>query len=393
MKILILCPSLNNTPFGKVSFDIVYGLIKNGHEVVLITSKSNLQEVKYLFETGYGYVFPDKISKIISIFGRFNIKFYFFGKRIIKSFRRNNIKELFKPDIIYALCSRDFDILMNVAMTISIECKIPYAIHLVDPIPPPKGWETYEIYRRSLVRLVKKPISRCNYFSMNNERMLKYQQENLGFNIENKSFVVPDPVADDFKWYGMNKSNEKKIVYLGSFYSARMPHSLIKGFALFAAQEKSYQLHIIGNNKINLDNYEIADSARSRIKILSWTLDVDEIIKNTDLLVDVDADIEGDVFVSSKIKNYLNSDRVIMSITRNNSPTFDLLSPLKKSVYITSHNPEDIRIAISSALSVEYSDTLFSERLLLLDRIKISVVVGGLETSFDRIIKNYNKEI
>lgn len=388
MKMLIFCPAIDDSPFGKVCFGIIDMLIRNDHDITLIVSASKLQGVKRFYETGYGYVYPERISKIITILFHQNIKYYLYGKKILGVIARNNIVNSFRPDIIFALCSRDFDILMTVAMKISKKYKIPYAIHLVDPIPPPKGWETYEIYRKSLVYIVKKQIQHCDLFSMSNEHMLKFQQENIDFNIRNKSFVIPDPISDKFNWYGEKIGVKKVIVYLGSFYSARKPDALINGFALFALEDKVTELHIVGYNKINLDDYKITTTVKSRIKLLSWVSEVDKIIENADLLVDVDADIEGDVFVSSKLKKYLSTDRMILSITRNNSPSYCLLSSLKESVYISSHDPSEVSVAISKALNIKYFPSVFHERYILFEKFSVSAVVKKVEDVFSSLIKD-----
>ncbi|AZB91498.1 hypothetical protein DKE41_018570 [Acinetobacter pittii] len=65
-------------------------------------------------------------------------------------------------------------------------------------------------------------------------------------------------------------------------------------------------------------------------------------------MIDIDADIENDVFISSKFFNYLMINRKILCITGKNSPVTKFVRDMNISdISIVSHENDDIYININ----------------------------------------------
>jgi glycosyltransferase involved in cell wall biosynthesis len=258
---------------------------------------------------------------------------------------------------------------------------------MCDPIPAPKEWETYEIYRKSLIRPIKNALRDCTFLSMNTQEMIKFQQTSVKFDLLNKSFVSPDPVNSPMRYFG--KLNDKNVLlFLGTFYSARKPDKLVLGFSRFIQEGNEAELHIIGHSHFDLKKFNLPDDISKRIIFNSWKEDISEEYRRSRVLVDVDADIANDVFISSKLKSYLSIDRVILSITRKSSPSYKLLSEVGNSSVISDFDEEAICSAIKRSLSINYTTDLFNDRKNLLQVLSAKEVVGKMAKQIGATIRS-----
>ena len=91
---------------------------------------------------------------------------------------------------------------------------------------------------------------------------------------------------------------------------------------------------------------------RSHIEFFGYTRDLLPFYAEADLLIDIDADIENDVFISSKFFNYLMINRKILCITGKNSPVTSVISKYNfEQIFVTNHNSENIFNIIDSISS------------------------------------------
>jgi glycosyltransferase involved in cell wall biosynthesis len=215
--------------------------------------------------------------------------------------------------------------------------------------------------------------------------MIEHQQNYFDFDIKSKSIVIPDPIVVDNKKYPAPDGNNI-FLYLGSFYGSRKPDSLISGFKIYASENSNAILQIVGNNKIDLDIYDLEASIKDRIKLIGWVDDVDKLIAMSAVLVDVDTDKTGDVFLSSKIKKYLPVNRPILSITSKNSPAEQLLKAFNNSVVISDHNFENVAKAMHQSMNHSYNSDSFLEREIIIKEMSI-------ENSLDKIMFKFNQLI
>ena len=105
----------------------------------------------------------------------------------------------------------------------------------------------------------------------------------------------------------------------------------------------------------------ITTKARSAIEIHPFTRDLDPFYKNATALIDIDADLENDVFLSSKIVNYLNINRIIISETGLNSPSRHLFKEISSIIHCDHNSDELYEAMIKSNLirsNISYEDRL-----------------------------------
>jgi glycosyltransferase involved in cell wall biosynthesis len=385
MEILIIVYQTGNSSAGKVFEKITIGLAKAGNQVLMFCAKNDStlthQNLK-IIEFDSGIVLPNKIAKALNIIIGRSFKHYHWEKRVFQESQKETKK--FNPDLVFVLGSGGSESTIKIGYRLSKELKIPLAIHLVDPIPPPKGWENYEIYRKSLIRPIYKALKHASLFSINTPEMLEFQSSNVDFELKSKSFVLPDPVFEgklEFK----NSPKELVFSYIGSFYGPRKPDSLIKGFIKFLEIRPDAKLHIYGNNnKIMLSG--INEKQRLNISLFDWTNNLEEIYEKSFALIDVNADIPNDVFVSNKLRHYLAVNRMIMSISREGTASYELLKELKGSVVVCSHSPNDIFEGFKRVSETSWTNSIFKERENILESFKVENAVNLIQGKFDSII-------
>lgn len=391
MKILIITPDIAKSAAGKVSENIINGLFNLGHEIMVICAVDlSTENRKFrVIEIPHRFILPDKLSKLLNIIFLNNFKYKYWEFNVY----RNNIARiaLFNPDIIYALGSGGNETVLNLGLKISRRLRKPMAIHLPDPIPAPKGWETYEIYRKCRIYNIKEVLKNATLISMGNPAMLKFQQSNVKFDILEKSFILPDPIG--MQSYDLGPPPKKNIItYLGSFYGARKPDSLLYGFAEYYKIDQTAELHIVGENKLDLSKTRLPESVKKKIIIRGWTNDIKTVYAESSVLVDVSADIPDDVFISSKLKGYLQQPRMIVLITHPNSPSMKFLASVKNSVVFSDHNFLNVSRAIESALKLKYNNDIFLDRKSILEYLDINRISKEVSDKLEYVALNYNKK-
>lgn len=388
MKIFVITLKIGKIGAGSIVFEnILKGLIKNGHDLYLLASEiSSDVKVQKLFVLKDEYTLPNKLAKISSIIFRKSLE-HFVWQKLVYLKHKNSIN-LINPDFVLVLAGRGTEGLVNLGMAFSKYMNAPLAVHLVDPIPPPEHYENFEIYRKSLAFGIRKALRYASLVSMGNPEMLVHQQKYLNFDIIKKSMVIRDPIDSEFSYFGpVTDSEIKRILFLGSFSSKRPPDNLIKAFAILCERLQNVELHIVGKNNLNLNKFNLSPVIKNKIVVKSWTNDIDSEIRAASILVDIDIDAVGDVFSSSKLKKYLFYDRIILCVTNVNSPSYNFLKQIKKTVLITSHDINYIADSLTTLVEKEYKAENFTERVSLIDELKSVNSTKKLSAQMDIILE------
>jgi hypothetical protein len=138
------------------------------------------------------------------------------------------------------------------------------------------------------------------------------------------------------------------------------------------SKDKKVELWFLGNNqKLNLDKYNYNKESLSKIRLLDFQKDPSRIIEQAHVLIDFDANFKNDVFISSKLITYLNTNIPILSLTPRNSPSDNLLNDnidlgVVKMYYDEENMPESLQRVISLNNSMS-QDILNNRNKLLTD--------------------------
>ena len=384
-NIAFITLQIGHSAFGQVTERLVKALgNKPDVNLFVFASSSSIQNASNIYTYKYFRLFGERIDKILYVVLGLDLKSIVWETVFFLKFRKV-IKRL-SIDVIYCYTNRDAKPVLNIGYWFSRAFRLPYVIHFCDPIPPPAGWQNSEFYRKSLKRPVRKYIKAANLISMNNDRMITFMQQTYKTDVLTKSFVVPDSCVSERKFIPVQNTGQYVLSYFGNFYTvARTPAKLICGFSKAFEQNPNIRLRIIGKNHIDLENYNLSGPCKSNIEIIQWVADVEEYIAKSDVLVDVDADIDNDVFISSKLKTYLIYNRPILSITRMNSPSYNHLIDIKKSVILSSHDEAEIGRSILKSVETCRTAIDYSDRNKLIEQFDVSNVADNIICHFNTI--------
>lgn len=199
--------------------------------------------------------------------------------------------------------------------------KKKWVIYSVDAIPAPLGWSQNNLLYKKYKRFITKRINKCDALFSSNNQMLQYQlslvKEYKGFGgvvftpIREHSFILPHIV----------RKNSPVFLYTGGIYGPRKKEMLIEGFRLLLRELPDAKLVFVGSGDSSFFR-EAQDLIDSESLVLHpFILDLYPFYKEATALIDINAYFDNDVFLSSKMVNYLPLRKPIVSITGYNSPS------------------------------------------------------------------------
>jgi len=366
MKILIITNTISNSATGIVASRLIEGLSHHTKPEVILQKINhgdlNINAKEIPLQRIVQNEFITKLCLVLFHFPLNELKWIKKVKRTAIKITNNN-----RPDLIMTLVSASDYAILVAGSKISSRLKIPLYIHGTDPMPAPPHWGEKPVLRRAIMKTIHKAFKKAKYLSLSNETMLEYQLKMLGLNKTQRTFVIHNPVPDQFLTT-QPVSQDKDIdifLFLGNTYTMRKPDLLIRAFAVYAKANQKAVLKFAGSRNPDLDNYDIPINIRSRIKCETWTKKPQDIIEEASVLVDLDIQAEHDVFISSKLMQYIGTDKVILSITSPSSPSSGFLNPIRDSVVFSRHDPDQIVAAMDRAIKRKKSldPNIFRERV------------------------------
>lgn len=380
MKILFLSYDIGLTASGIISERILRELINQGNEVVVITQLSFSKDI-----TGCRMVeipnclkentFLSRLwNKIISyFFYPFNSNFIWRLRTVVKAI---GILNMWKPDCIYCRTSPTDPLFVGICLKYIYN--IPLISNLTDPLPPPIEYIKNTRVRNQLTKQARKIIKNSDLLAMGTEQAIIYQQRITGLSFSNKVFVSPDPVPfNGLKIVKQNKSQRVRLLYLGAIYGSRNIYPLLEAIKLLRDIHFNIVLDIFGPIHTLDDKYQF-------VKQHKFATNLDEIISDSDILVDLDGDDSEPVFVSSKLKQYIVYNRPILSITPLGSPSSKLLKDLV-TVCVVQNNKLDISDCLKVMIGYKYVDNDYIERLPIIHLNSSKSVVDNLLSKISSI--------
>ncbi len=367
MNILLISYFYGEEASGIISERIACELAAQGQSVIVVTSSN--------YSKKHDVVKVIRVSPVIkeSLFVYRVVRKFFYilgcGRYIWhKGWQyqsRKEVRRLIKKqhfDWIYCR-STPFD--ANMVM-VGVDTVIPVLQHFTDPLPPEGAYLPKGASAKWLLRKAEKIVNKASLLSFGNEFMYSYQVSLLNKPIKN-FFISYDASSSSELHFLPKPSNEVyTIVYLGNIYGARNPRPLIEA------------MEYLGGDHLKLVIY----SKRPRTGYIQETFveykgvekDVFSVMEKADLLLDLDGDSLNQVYISSKLKDYLLVNRPILSITPQGSPSSMLLSGLK-TARVVNNDFKSISAALNAMRNIDYQDVDYYERKKIINMFSPSEVV------------------
>lgn len=249
--------------------------------------------------------------------------------------------------------------------------------YFVDAIPAPLGWSTNNREFRGLKRFTAKRIKRLDAIFSSNAQMLKYQLSLNGGELNIPSSVLFNPIVGDQKDFPPPLGEDYKFLYTGGLYGKRTVKHVLGALKILLRKGRNAYLVFVGTNISEADLSSLSDIERKHVLIEPFCRSLDKYYEDSTALLDIDADMDDDVFLSSKVTNYLEVNRIIISETGANSPASGLFLGMN-SIIQCPHDP--VRIADAMIYAIQRArDIKFDDRLDLLRAFSVSSVVDRME--------------
>lgn len=387
MRILLVVFDINNSATGLVINNVLKSLILQNPDIAIICNKVTSKELpaNICYEINGGHLDYDRFDKLLLVATRKNFKglsWIYKGVQIAKK-----VVDSFNPELVLVISSAYGFHVFELGYQISRKFNLPLAIHAVDPLPSTAGWGENQQLRKSIISIIRPYYKHAAIVSATNESMLNYQKNVIGEKYIKNSFVLPNPYIP-LKNELTVPIEQKSFVYLGSVYGKRNIQQLIDAFTVFCDRHQDARLYFVG--PIDPGKATVPEHVADKIVLINWTDEPETFISKCAILIDIDAGIENDVFISSKLTNYLVADRVILSISPLNSPARKLMQHLHNTVVVTADSKPLILNALEEALNKSQNLVDFSERNEIRNYLSPGTVAKNLLDNLNSVLRTGN---
>lgn len=262
-----------------------------------------------------------------------------------------------------------------------LNCKL--GIYAVDAIPGPGGWTKPHEYR-SKIKAVRRYYSAADYVASSNGHMLDFQLTTFPHKAGLQTGVLLTPSPNES--FENPASTENLLLYTGSLYGKRNPVHFFKAFKRLLAIYPDAEFVMVGMKmKLRKADKILTPSEWEHVKILKHTNDLGPLFARAKVLVDIDADLDKDPFLSSKIVSYIKVNRVILSETGTQTPSREMFKGLK-TVVQCGHNADSLYDGMIKALELADSNPDFSERNNVIQQFSIQTVGRKLTDDLQKLL-------
>lgn len=340
MKILILTTSIGDNAPGKVFLSYIQMFKELGCEVDVVSTKNVSNISSSVVQRNYVHPRLRKLSIIM------------FGVDVFDLWLAKRKVHLYEKDyshIVSMVSAHHFFPLYLGWFLKKAQRNTKWIVYSVDAIPAPKGWGLGKLYSDGLVKMINNYLRLTNGLYFSNKVMLQYQLDLLKFKFLGKSGVLYTAPNIQYREYEHKENDSFNLMYMGGIYQARKVDELLKGFDLFQQKVTNTKLFFVGTNREAVNTTGLSEDAKQKIIFVDFVSDLTYYYEISNVLIDVDADIDNDVFISSKFFTYLAANRNILSITRDLSPVRKFLFENEiKSVFVADIEADCIYSAIGA---------------------------------------------
>ena len=247
--------------------------------------------------------------------------------------------------------------------------KIRWANYFVDAIPAPIGWSKNNLHYKRTSRLIQKTLREVDLLASVNQEMLDYQKKMFKNKSTMKSVVLLPPApSTHIKELKPSSNNYYRFLYAGNIYGKRTSAFIIAAFEELYKEISNVELIFVGSALMSVveERCKYGVDVQNQIKTLPFANDLEPYYKDATALIDIDANVDNDIFLSSKMPGYLSYNRPIICETGINSPSRRLFSNLK-TVIQCDHNKNELKNAMIATIK-KANDYDYSERQVILNQ-------------------------
>ncbi len=375
MKILAICHYAGSGI--SVIYERIIGELARYAEVDVLSDYSpNIQGVRNFYSHPFSSTMKSWNRKLLRWFGILPISERWSRQAIEKIGDDYDIAIGFiaSSQLMPLVCSKMVAQKLNCAM----------AVYAVDAIPGPGGWTKPREYRGKL-KAIGNYYSYADYVASSNKHMLDFQLTTFKHKDGLKTGVLLTPSPDEV--YNFPVSTENIFLYTGNLYGRRNPDHFFKAFKELLKVCPDAQFILIGS-KMKLRHIKkiLNSKEREHIHTMQYTNNLAPLFARAKVLVDIDADLEKDPFLSSKIVSYIKVNRIILSETGKDTPSREMFKGLK-TIIQCDHNAESLYQGMLKALEGANTEQDYSERADVIKKFSIEEVGRTLYDDLQKLFR------
>ena len=299
--------------------DKIFEIVRIKEVAPVLLRMINIVTVRYI------YRMPDQ----------YILEFYKILKALKKVINNSNCESI----TIMAFC-QSFTMALVGVFAKRMNRRIRLVVHFSDPWTNNLFGKKYTIVQR-LNRLFEKfVISHSDALVFVNQETRDLTMEKYDSEWYRKSVVISHPI--DFDLYPAVLALERKkfiIRYIGNFYVERNPLSFFAALVQLHARhpelQEKFVFEMYGQPYREVKHW-ITDAQLEGIAVYKGAVGYEEslaLMKSADLLLSIDADAEENVFLPSKVVDYIGSLRPVLAITPTKGATATLLKRIGQHVF------------------------------------------------------------
>lgn len=368
---------------GKSAPGIVFERLIHGlsltHTVDLLTADYSpsfeLSSVKNVIEIKNTELHYRLQKLLISIF-KINPTDLLWTKKAISTLDKRKHAEY---DIILSFISFNHYAPVIAGNRLSKKLKTKHMVYLVDALPPPIGWLNNNSFYRATKALIAKQLSQVDGIFSANRKMLNYQLANFKAKKDIVTGVIYNPHFGTLQVYKSKSDQPNSFLYTGGIYGPRKPDYVLQAFKKVLKKYPSSILEFVGSELSEESFSGFNDDERSKVIIHPFTRDLGPYYERATALIDIDAILPDDVFLSSKITNYITINRIIISETGENSPSREIFKNIP-SILQCGHDADEIADAMCHAIQ-QQNTVDFNDRKDVIAIFDLKAIVDKLTKS------------
>ena len=301
-------------------------------ELHLFTANNDAYRIKKI---KYSFI-NFKINRLWSVFDKFPFfnQFSLFNFKYFKQLKK--LKKYILINNIDTIVSFSNPYILNVInYFLSKELNLNHIIHYSDPINNTiyKKYSFFTFRDLGLKKLEMKILDNSSHIVINNHKMAEFIFNFHKKNFFKKTSIIPHSynINDYIMSSKKNKNKEIVISYFGSMNKIRDPFFLIN--IIIDLKKKNQLINCIFNFYGNVDQF-----ISKKIIENNTLLTINKIffkkstgyyksisnMKKSDILIAFDAKGDENIYLTSKIVNYIPIKKLVINITQFNSPNYQL---------------------------------------------------------------------
>ena len=382
MNILCIASDVGKSAAGIV-FDTIIRELAKYNEISLISPeikrmiKQSSIKILETVPSGFRHYKLDIYSMSLLGFNIFDYKWVAFQKRIIRD------KDIENVDVIMSFASNCNYKEVMLGAYLARKYNKKWVIYSVDAIPAPMEWLPRKKLYKNTSKFISKYISKCDGFFSANKQMLDYQLREIG-DYQGCKGVMLTPMRENYKPNNIKNNSETIFLYTGYLYGPRKIDSLMQGFKKYLKRKPKAKIIFIGQNNTTYFNPYMDLLESKNVEVVGFTENLTMYYDNATALLDINSVFDNDVYLSSKIANYLSLNKPIIAISGLNSPIRNIFTE-DDSIIHCLHEVDDIYNAMLKVDQIEKVN--FGKRNAYVEMFSAENIIGEFNKILHLIVR------